>query len=75
MEHVNILHMKISMDLCRQSKIWDSESYPRPIFASHINKSHFVILYKYSWERRVDQLGRTYYVDHNNRQTTWTRPR
>ena len=28
-----------------------------------------------NWERRVDQLGRTYYVDHNNRQTTWTRPR
>ncbi|KAF9425256.1 hypothetical protein BGZ94_007691, partial [Podila epigama] len=26
------------------------------------------------WERRVDQLGRTYYVDHNNRLTTWTRP-
>lgn len=28
-----------------------------------------------SWERRVDQLGRTYYVDHNTRTTTWTRPR
>ncbi|KAG0345486.1 hypothetical protein BG004_003677 [Podila humilis] len=27
-----------------------------------------------NWERRVDQLGRTYYVDHNNRATTWTRP-
>ncbi|KAF9583082.1 hypothetical protein BGW38_010284 [Lunasporangiospora selenospora] len=27
-----------------------------------------------NWERRVDQLGRTYYVDHNNRTTTWTRP-
>ncbi|KAK3827356.1 MAG: hypothetical protein J3R72DRAFT_457018 [Linnemannia gamsii] len=27
-----------------------------------------------NWERRVDQLGRTYYVDHTNRQTTWTRP-
>ncbi|KAL1923673.1 uncharacterized protein VTP21DRAFT_8653 [Calcarisporiella thermophila] len=26
------------------------------------------------WERRVDHLGRTYYVDHNNRTTTWTRP-
>ncbi|KAG0244214.1 hypothetical protein BGX31_009610 [Mortierella sp. GBA43] len=26
------------------------------------------------WERRVDQLGRTYYVDHNTRSTTWTRP-
>ncbi|KAI1316561.1 hypothetical protein EDD11_009826 [Mortierella claussenii] len=27
-----------------------------------------------NWERRVDQLGRTYYVDHNTRTTTWTRP-
>ncbi|KAI9209602.1 uncharacterized protein BJ171DRAFT_3868 [Polychytrium aggregatum] len=26
------------------------------------------------WERRQDQLGRTYYVDHNNRLTTWTPP-
>ncbi|KAG0189331.1 hypothetical protein DFQ28_003532 [Apophysomyces sp. BC1034] len=26
------------------------------------------------WERRVDQLGRPYYVDHNNRTTTWKRP-
>jgi E3 ubiquitin-protein ligase NEDD4 len=27
------------------------------------------------WERRVDHLGRTYYVDHNTRSTTWNRPR
>ena len=26
------------------------------------------------WERREDNLGRTYYVDHNNRATTWERP-
>ncbi|KAI9294615.1 HECT-domain-containing protein [Neoconidiobolus thromboides FSU 785] len=26
------------------------------------------------WERRVDHLGRTYYVDHNSRVTTWNRP-
>lgn len=26
------------------------------------------------WERREDDLGRTYYVDHNTRTTTWTRP-
>ena len=26
------------------------------------------------WERREDNLGRTYYVDHNNRSTTWERP-
>ncbi|KAL7754326.1 hypothetical protein RI367_000307 [Sorochytrium milnesiophthora] len=26
------------------------------------------------WERRVDHLGRAYYVDHNTRTTTWNRP-
>ena len=26
------------------------------------------------WERRIDPLGRTYYVDHNTRRTTWNRP-
>ncbi|KIY45606.1 HECT-domain-containing protein [Fistulina hepatica ATCC 64428] len=26
------------------------------------------------WERRVDPQGRTYYVDHNTRTTTWHRP-
>ncbi|KAK7693071.1 hypothetical protein QCA50_002636 [Cerrena zonata] len=26
------------------------------------------------WERRIDPLFRTYYVDHNTRTTTWTRP-
>jgi len=27
-----------------------------------------------SWEKRVDQRGRFYYVDHNTRTTTWQRP-
>ena len=26
------------------------------------------------WERRIDPLGRTYYVDHNTRRTLWNRP-
>ena len=26
------------------------------------------------WEMRFDQYGRRYYVDHNNRSTTWERP-
>ncbi len=26
------------------------------------------------WERRTDNMGRTYYVDHNSRSTTWKRP-
>ena len=25
------------------------------------------------WERRTDNFGRTYYVDHNSRTTTWQR--
>jgi len=28
----------------------------------------------HGWERRIDPLGRTYYVDHNTRTTTWNRP-
>lgn len=28
----------------------------------------------HGWERRTDNLGRTYYVDHHTRSTTWTRP-
>ncbi len=26
------------------------------------------------WEEKVDNLGRTYYVNHNNRSTQWKRP-
>jgi hypothetical protein len=26
------------------------------------------------WERRKDALGRTYYVDHNTKTTSWNRP-
>lgn len=26
------------------------------------------------WEERKDGKGRTYFVNHNNRTTTWTRP-
>nr|2KYK_A Chain A, E3 ubiquitin-protein ligase Itchy homolog [Homo sapiens] len=26
------------------------------------------------WERRVDNMGRIYYVDHFTRTTTWQRP-
>lgn len=28
----------------------------------------------YSWERRQDERGRIYYVDHNTRTTTWQKP-
>jgi len=26
------------------------------------------------WEKAIDQRGRTYYIDHNTQQTTWSRP-
>ena len=26
------------------------------------------------WEERIDQFGRTYYVNHNSRTTQWARP-
>lgn len=28
----------------------------------------------FSWEQRVDQHGRVYYVDHVEKRTTWDRP-
>jgi len=28
----------------------------------------------FSWERRLDQMGRAYFVDHITRTTTWQRP-
>ena len=28
----------------------------------------------YRWEQRTDERGRTYYVDHNTRTTSWHRP-
>lgn len=34
------------------------------------NKRCFI----FSWEQRVDQHGRIYYVDHVEKRTTWDRP-
>uniref|UniRef100_A0A667Y753 E3 ubiquitin-protein ligase n=1 Tax=Myripristis murdjan TaxID=586833 RepID=A0A667Y753_9TELE len=34
----------------------------------------FCFFYVRLWEKRVDQRGRFYYVDHNTRTTTWQRP-
>ncbi|CAM9842220.1 unnamed protein product, partial [Sphacelaria rigidula] len=34
----------------------------------------YLFLFDQDWEARVDRTtGRTYYVNHNTRQTTWTR--
>lgn len=44
---------------------------PRPALAAfEDNQGRFPP----GWERRTDGLGRVYYVDHNTRTTTWTRP-
>lgn len=32
------------------------------------------VMFRCRWERRTDPRGRTYYVDHNTRTTTWQRP-
>lgn len=45
-----------------------------------VNKLFYLLIYRknivlfYRWERRHDQYGRPYYVDHNTRTTTWHRP-
>uniref|UniRef100_A0A4W3H5A6 E3 ubiquitin-protein ligase n=1 Tax=Callorhinchus milii TaxID=7868 RepID=A0A4W3H5A6_CALMI len=39
-------------------------------FLTHL----FIILPLYSWEQRVDQHGRLYFVDHIEKRTTWERP-
>jgi len=33
-----------------------------------------VCLFVFRWERRQDERGRIYYVDHNTRTTTWQKP-
>lgn len=70
-----------------QWKMWKSKLL---YLAQNFSKENFVICkccssheavnktrkYKllFRWERRTDSRGRTYYVDHNTRTTTWQRP-
>uniref|UniRef100_A0A8C1VK17 E3 ubiquitin-protein ligase n=1 Tax=Cyprinus carpio TaxID=7962 RepID=A0A8C1VK17_CYPCA len=41
---------------------------------THTSQSLTLSVCFLSWERRVDNRGRIYYVDHNTRTTTWQRP-
>lgn len=41
---------------------------------SFLSPPSSLILFVFSWERRVDQMGRVYFVDHITRTTTWQRP-
>ncbi|CAK5270238.1 unnamed protein product [Mycena citricolor] len=47
---------------------------PTPIPANHQTDDDNGLPLPAGWERRVDLQGRTYYVDHNSRTTTWHRP-
>lgn len=40
----------------------------------HLSTQHYLLLPSHRWERRVDPMGRVYYVDHITRTTTWQRP-
>uniref|UniRef100_A0A8C6VZV5 E3 ubiquitin-protein ligase n=1 Tax=Nothobranchius furzeri TaxID=105023 RepID=A0A8C6VZV5_NOTFU len=44
------------------------------LFISVMARLTFTIFFVYRWERRVDQMGRVYFVDHITRTTTWQRP-
>ncbi|TKS74073.1 NEDD4-like E3 ubiquitin-protein ligase WWP2 [Collichthys lucidus] len=65
----------VVMRRCKRFDIKDSVTVgrnhakkPTEQSRSHIN------LARAPWEKRVDQRGRYYYVDHNTRTTTWQRP-
>lgn len=58
-----ILHPSVYLCICHMSPPFDL-SPPSLTLLSPIS----------SWEKRVDQRGRFYYVDHNTRTTTWQRP-
>lgn len=40
----------------------------------HQSMAAFSLSFFCRWERRVDPMGRVYYVDHITRTTTWQRP-
>lgn len=49
----------------------------RNCFAAFFRQLPVVVnhnIFFFRWERRVDERGRVYYVDHNTRTTTWLRP-
>lgn len=54
------------------------QSQDEVLFNFYLFHKYFVdlgcFLFRFSWERRVDNMGRIYYVDHFTRTTTWQRP-
>jgi len=42
--------------------------------ALYIQFYMFIIVFTPGWESRMDTHGRVFYIDHNNRTTTWLRP-
>ncbi len=53
-----------------------SGAAPRHIWhlAYIVTAAFFLLSHFCRWERRVDPMGRVYYVDHITRTTTWQRP-
>lgn len=41
---------------------------------NQLSTAFFLLILICRWERRVDPMGRVYYVDHITRTTTWQRP-
>lgn len=57
--------------VCVREAIGHSSLWPRSLFCL---PSSSLVSFVFSWERRVDQMGRVYFVDHITRTTTWQRP-
>uniref|UniRef100_A0A8D3BUW3 E3 ubiquitin-protein ligase n=1 Tax=Scophthalmus maximus TaxID=52904 RepID=A0A8D3BUW3_SCOMX len=62
---VSVCEKALSKSLC----IFISER-----FSFNSNRLPSISFFIFSWERRVDQMGRVYFVDHITRTTTWQRP-
>lgn len=74
----HLLH-SCTMLLFSLRTIFSDDQWLYVFFASATDGSlspvtHLVSPPSASWERRVDDRGRIYYVDHNTRTTTWQRP-
>ncbi len=44
------------------------------LFREKLKTYQTEIFFLLGWEARIDSHGRVFYIDHNNRTTTWQRP-
>ena len=71
------LQLGKDLNLCRQGENTYATDITGPIYIIYLLASlpiKYCFIPFYRWERRHDQYGRPYYVDHNTRTTTWHRP-